>query len=387
MKFDIPKPEKDDIWFYNNEKITILAQVIRPADIRINHNKLIVKAINELQGRVLISTNLYPEYQYGDLLEIICNLKTPEPFNGFAYDRYLAKDKIYSLCYYPKITLISRGNGNLFLDNIYKFKNNLEKIINQSLPEPQSSLLAAILLGSKRGIPTELYEQFSLSGVSHLIAISGLHITILSLILMNIGFYFYLSRKQVFYFLTIILIIYLVIIGFPASAVRAVIMGWLMMFATVCGRQNRSANAVLLTAGIMILINPRILRDDIGFQLSFSAVLGLIYLVPLMENWFGKVPTFLGLRENLKVSLAAQLATAPLIIFYFERISIVGPVVNLLVLPILPYLMMLGIFAVILSLIFFELSIYFFWPVYIGLSYLIIIVEWFSQFEFSAVGF
>jgi len=387
IKFDIPKAQKNDIWFYNNQKINFQGIIVKPVDTRINNIKLTVDAVDNFQGRVLVSTNLYPEYNYGDLLEITCNLKKPEPFEGFAYDRYLAKDKIYSVCYYPKINLISRGQGNFFLEKIYNFKNKLQLTINKNLPEPQASLLSAILLGSKRGIPSELYEQFSLSGTSHLIAISGLHITILSLVLMNLGFYFHLSRKQVFYGLSVILFLYLIIIGFPASAVRAVIMGWLIILAQVCGRQNRSSNALLFAASIMILINPRILRDDIGFQLSFSAVLGLLYLLPLFENLFDRIPNFLGLRENLKVSFVAQIATAPLIIIYFERISLVGPIVNLLVLPILPYLMILGIFALGLSLIFFEISSFLFFPVYLGLTYLIKITELFSQLDFSSLNF
>ncbi|PIX98975.1 DNA internalization-related competence protein ComEC/Rec2, partial [bacterium (Candidatus Howlettbacteria) CG_4_10_14_3_um_filter_37_10] len=120
-----------------------------------------------------------PEYQYGDELEISGKLKTPIVFEDFNYKEFLDKDDIYSVCYKPEIRLVSSDNGNFIYRNLFNFKNKLKKIIARILPEPESSFLSALLLGIKGSIPKDILDNFSKTGISHIIAISGLHITIL----------------------------------------------------------------------------------------------------------------------------------------------------------------------------------------------------------------
>ena len=164
-------------------------------------------------------------------------------------------------------------------------------------------------------------------------------------------------------------------------------MGWLMMLAMYFGRLNRSTNAMLFAASLMILINPKILRDDIGFQLSFCAVIGLIYFLPAIEELLAKFPNPLGIKDSIQVSLAAQLATTPLIIYDFGRLSLIAPLVNLVVLPILPFLMISGFTALFLSLILSGIAQYLFWPVWLVLTYLIKVIEIFSLIPFAAFDF
>lgn len=387
-QFSLPKIEETKIWFYNGQQVKFQGIIIEEPDKRINHTKLTIK-VEQLEnrpmvGKVLVSVSLYPQYQYGDLLEINCKLKSPEPFEEFAYDRYLAKDGIYSQCSYPKVKLINRNNGDWLLTKIYKFKDKLQKIINSNLPEPQASLFSAITLGARRGVPQELSDKFSLTGTSHLIAISGLHITIITVILMKLALACYLPRKKAFWLITVVLAGYITMIGFPPSAVRAALMGWLAMLALNVGRLNRSTNALVFVASLMILVNPKILRDDIGFQLSFCAVLGLIYISPFLGKWLEKLPSYLGLKESLQMTLSAQITTLPLIIYNFGRFSLVGPIVNLLVLPVLPYLMIAGLAAMFLSLFFESIAQYLFWPVWLILIYLIKIIELFSLVPLAA---
>lgn len=392
-QLSIPKIDESKIWFYNGQRVNFEGMVVKEADKRINHTKLTVETSEltvdgqrlTVNGKLLVSVSLYPEYQYGDLVSVYCQLKSPEPFEGFAYDRYLAKSKIYSQCSYPRVKLISRGNGDWLLTNIFKFKARLQQMINSNLPEPQASLFSAITLGARRGVPQELSDKFSITGTSHLIAISGLHITIITVILMKLTSSFYLSRKKSFWLITFILLGYVIMIGFPPSAVRASIMGWLAMLAMYLGRLNRSTNALIFVASLMIFINPKILRDDIGFQLSFCAVLGLIYFSPMIEKWLAKFPSYLGIKESIQVSLSAQITTMPLIVYNFGRLSLIGPVANLLVLPILPYLMIVGFSSLFLSLLW--PTQYLFWPVWLILSYLIKIIELLAMIPYAALNF
>jgi len=382
-QLSLPQTDENKIWFYSNQQVNFTGVVIKEPDIRINHTKLTIKAAElngkQASGKVLVNVGLYPEYQYGDLISINCKLRKPEPIEDFSYDRYLAKEGIYAQCVYPKIELISQNYGNWFLAKIFKFKNKLEVIINNNLPEPPASLFAAIILGARRGIPQGLMDKFNLTGTTHLIAISGFN--------MQLALIFYIPRKKSFWLITFILVIYVIIVGFPASAVRAAIMGWLVIFAMYVGRLNQSTNALILAGSVMILVNPSILRDDVGFQLSFCAVLGLIYLVPFFERWFLNLPSYLGLKESLQLTLAAQLATLPLIVYNFGRISLISPIVNLLVVPIVTYLTVIGFGVLFLSLVFSEISQYLFWPVWLLLSYVIKVIGFFAGIPGSAIDF
>lgn len=380
-------PSSGKISFYNGQNFEFSAVVVKPPDKRLNHTKLTLAVEKPVSGKVLLNVSLYPEYQYGDQLLVNCKLKSPEPFEGFAYDRYLAKSDIYSQCSFAKIKLLSQGNGDWLVTKIFKFKNKLQQIINSNLPEPQASLFSAVSLGARRGVPKALVEKFNLTGTTHLMAISGLHITIFSALLAKIFLSLYFSRQKSFWVITLVLILYIIMIGFPASAVRAGIMGWLVMLAMYLGRLNQSTNAILLAASLMLAFNPKLLLDDIGFQLSFAAVLGIVNFSSYIENWLKNLPNFLGLRDVLVMTFAAQLSTAPLIIFYFERFSLISPVVNLLVVPILPYLMIVGLGALLFSLILPWFSLYLFFPVYFLLTYIIKIIELFSLVPYAVLNF
>ncbi|MFA6322086.1 MAG: ComEC/Rec2 family competence protein [Candidatus Buchananbacteria bacterium] len=390
----LPTTDKNKIWFYNNQKVKFMAWVAAEPDSRIDHNKLTVKTENLIlasgrpvvAGKVLVKTNLYPQYQYGDLLVLTCKLQKPEPIEDFNYDKYLAKDDIYSVCYYPKIELISHDRGNWFLKKIYLFKNYCLATISRNLPEPQASLFAAIILGARRGIPSELNNQFNITGTTHLIAISGFNISILSAILLALVLGLGFTRRQSFWLVSLILLVFIILIGFPASAVRAAIMGWLVILAQHVGRKNDSNQALILAAGLMIFLNPKILRDDAGFQLSFLAVLGLIYFQPKINKMLTILPNTFGLRESLSTTLAAQIATLPLIAYSFGRISLIAPIVNLLVLSVATYLTIFGLFILALAGIFSGWALFLFWPANLLLSYIILVVEMFSQLPWASIN-
>jgi competence protein ComEC len=201
---------------------------------------------------------------------------------------------------------------------------------------------------------------------------------------MNLGLSLYLSRRQAFWFAVLGLLLFITMVGFPASAIRAGIMGFLVLFAQYIGRLNRSGNAILLAAAIMLLVNPKLLRDDIGFQLSFAAACGLIYLAPLIEKYFQKIPNFLSLRDSMVMTLAAQIMTLPLIIYHFDQLSVLAPLVNVLVLPIVPLIMMSGLASLLTGLIWLPIARVAIWLPWLILSYLIKVVELFAEIPFVA---
>ncbi len=338
--FGLAVSSADDISYYNGQEINFTGNIISEPDIRSANQKLKIGNIklrdksSDIKGIVLLTANRYPEYDYGDQLLIKCKLKAPEKFNDFAYDRYLARYNIYSVCYYPKINKLSSDNGNKLLATIYDFKNIVRNKINRNLAEPQSSLAGGILLGDMRNADENLKLAFSRSGLSHLTAVSGMNVSILALVSISILLFVGMKRRYAFYIATLFLVVFIILVGMPASAMRAGIMGFLALLALNIGRLNRITNVLFLTAAVLLFFNPKLLRDDIGFQLSFLAVLGIIYIYPLFNIFSNKMKTawLKGIFDILAITLSAQIFTLPIIAYNFSIISLVAPLSNLLVL-------------------------------------------------------
>jgi competence protein ComEC len=272
----------------------------------------------------------------------------------------------------------------------------LQNKINFSLSEPEASLANAIFLGYKKNLPSDLQDNFSKVGISHVMAISGMHIGIISVILMSVLIGFGLKRKHAFYFATFILILYIIIIGFPASAMRAGFMGFLVLWALNLGRLNKITNSIFLTAFLLLLINPKLFRDDIGFQLSFLAVLGIIYFYPFMSGFnekvlknilkSGKLLSILKVIINIFIlTISAQILTLPIVAYNFSGASLISPVSNLLIIWILPFLLVGIMIALVLSLIIPSLSILFFIPVAVMLKYIIFVSNFLVNIPYAYI--
>ncbi|MDP1538827.1 MAG: ComEC/Rec2 family competence protein [bacterium] len=394
------------------QEITLVGLVSAEPDIRDTHTKLTIGNIQlgedengsrSVDGKILVTAEKYPGYKYGDKLKIIGKLKTPQIFDEFNYKDYLAKDGIYSVMYYPGIELAEKNQGNFLYAKILSFKDKLREVIYQNLSPPQSSILAAIILGDKRQISQEWKDKLNYAGVRHLTAISGMHVAILTVILMSflIGLGFW--RQQAFYFSIILIFLFIVMTGFQPSAIRAGIMGGLFLLAQYLGRLNVSSRAIVFAATLMLVHNPLLLKLDVGFQLSFLAMMGIIYLVPIFQNLLHKAPDFLQREENkfssspfaiareLKnisiMTISAQVFTLPILIYNFGYFSAIAPLTNVLVVPLLPFIMGLGFIFTLAGAVWSYFGWFFSLPVWLLLTYLIKIVDWFSGFSFSAFVF
>jgi len=189
-------------------------------------------------------------------------------------------------------------------------------------------------LGDKRRLSEELKEKLNIAGVRHITAISGMHIMILSGVLMYLAMALGLWRGQAFYFALIILILFIIMVGLPASAVRAGIMVFFYLLAEKVGRPKSGSRAIVFAATCMLIANPLLLKLDVGFQLSFLAVMGITYLMPLLQK-------FLKFRL-LAMTLSAQVFTLPILIYNFGYVSFAAPITNILIVPLLPFIMGLG---------------------------------------------
>lgn len=360
-----------------------LSIVSAEPDIRSDGVRYIVKDKYN-KNKYYLKSTLYPRYDYGDELEISCQLNKPESSEDFRYDMYLARYGVFAECQNATIKKISSGEGNIVLQSIFGFKKIVSQKINSLWHEPYASFMAGLLYGYRGGLG-ELNDMFSRTGITHIVAISGYNITIIVSILITICVQVYIPRKKAFWIIVGGIILFVLFTGASASVVRAGIMGIIVLLSKQTGRLSRIGNVLLLTAVIMVLQNPLVLVWDAGFQLSFISTCGLVYLSPLFVQWFKKLPEKFGIKESLISTLSAIMATLPLILFQFGRLSIVAPVVNILVLWIIPYLMLIGFVATVFGFIFFPFGQVLAWVGLVGLKYIVFVVKWFSGLPFAAI--
>jgi competence protein ComEC len=176
-------------------------------------------------------------------------------------------------------------------------------------------------------------------------------------------------------------------IGAPASAVRAGIMAVVFMTAQYFGRLSAASRAVTFAAVLMLFFNPLLLKLDIGFQLSFLAVLGMIYLQPFFSNLLKKIPNpgVFPLRATLSATISAQVFTLPILIYNFGRVYMISPFTNVLIVPFLgPITVFIFIFGL-AGMIFWGFGLILSWPVWLFLSYIVRIIDWSSRIPWASV--
>lgn len=250
--------------------------------------------------------------------------------------------------------------------------------LDSLFPEPAASFAAGILLGARRSIPYAVLEDFRRAGLTHILAISGYNIIIL--IVFVTAIFSFLPRKISTWISLAVILLFTLLVGASASVVRAAIMGSLSLFARLVGRKSSGMRALFITAGIMILFDPRILFDDIGFQLSFAATAGILLFAERIKFFLKKIPEAFAIRTSLATTLAAQVFTTPLIFWHFGGISFIAPLANIVILPLVP-LLMLGSF---LSLIFGKILAA---PTWILFTIVLKLIHFFASLPFAFIDF
>lgn len=391
--------DENDIRVYNDSgAVEIKGMVSQMPDIRDKSARLTlaiaeIKLENgwqEAKGTVLAVVPRYPEYSYGDLLDVTGELQTPLTFEDFDYKGYLEHQGIYTTIYYPKAELLESGHGSPVLAWIYNLRANLAQKLAEALPEPQASLAQGILLGLRGNIPTDLNNDFKSSGTSHILAISGQNLAIMAGILLAIGLWLFGRRHYLYVWLALVVIwFYAIITGMSPPVVRSAIMASIFLFAEVLGRQRSSLGALVLTAAVMAGINPYIL-GDVSFQLSFAGIAGLIFIFPMLSD-FGKrlitaraknegfvIKTVNAAIDIMSASLAATITTWPLLAYYYGFFSLPGPLATFFLTPVLPIIIILGSLTMLVGLASGTVAQVFGWVLWLLLSYMIALVRGFG---------
>lgn len=264
----------------------------------------------------------YPEIHYGDTVIV----------EGFVENDFLKK---------PKLIEIKKGNNILV-----KLRSRLIGFYKASLPEPHSSLIAGMVLGSKN-MPEVFWETLRNTGTAHVVVASGTNVTLTASFLLGISTYFFRRRTAII--LALIGISgYVFLSGLDAPIVRAAIMGGLTFIAQLKGKVATGFRTLIITSYIMLFIRP-LWITDLGFILSFVATLSLMIFQNKVNEKLKFLPGFL--REGLSTSIAAQIGVAPIIYASFGQFNILSPIINALILWTTPFIMVLGMISGIVGLI------------------------------------
>ncbi len=319
-------------------------------------------------GQLLLIVPLFPIYHYGDRLRVIGKPEAPKTFETdmglpdgkagriFDYPAYLHARGIGAIMYQPQIEFLNENRGVKLVGSLFAFKTAFLNQLGQALPEPQASLLGGLVVGGKRSLGEVWQERFRRAGLIHLVVLSGYNLTIIGVGIAWLFTALRLRRTLALSLAVLAIIFFALMVGGGASVIRAAVMAIIVILARLTGRSYDAGRALVTAMIVMVIINPLILVNDIGFQLSCLATAGLIYGAPLIERWFNFVPATLGLRGTITTTIAAQLAVLPWLLWVMGQVPIYALVTNILVVPFVPFTMLLTAIIGLAGLIFSPLT-------------------------------
>ncbi|MFA4819195.1 MAG: ComEC/Rec2 family competence protein [Patescibacteria group bacterium] len=319
---------------------SFIATVTSGPRIRGVNVRYTVKTDSSYKGLVEVLAKPYPSYKAGDILQIDCAEVSAVSF------LYLQHKSVWRQCAWPKIFVIGQAKANI--------KTGLGRLrwlagvkINKLLPMPFATLATGMLWGDDTGLPDKLVKNFRATGTTHLLAVSGFNVSVLVQIIFIVLISFALRRQTASVAAIGLVGLFVIFTGAEPSVVRAGIMGSVVLLAGLVGRPADKANVLLGTAAVMLSFSPTLIFD-LGWQLSFASMVGLSTVGPVLRKKFDWLPEKYGLRDSLSQTLAATLATLPIIVWQIGQVSLVSPLANVLIGPVVVLVFVLGLPLVLL---------------------------------------
>lgn len=349
--------------------------------------------------KVLVSAPLYSPVQYGDRIEVRGKLERPGIIEGedggrdFDYGEYLAKDDIYYTLSFAEVEIVSSGHGHPIKAALFKIKRSVVDQARVILSEPYASLLLGLIVAGRDAMPADILEEFRRAGVIHIVVLSGFNITLIAEFLRRLFQHLFIFARvsrfaQAPSLAAIIgVLLFVVMTGGEATVVRAALMALTVILARLFGRAYSAPRALLVAGFLMLLENPKILVFDPSFQLSFLATLGLIYLMPVIDKGLarGAFRSWEQIRTTLSQTLATQLAVLPLLIYSMGDVSLVSLPANMLILLTVPYTMLIGFLAIVVS----YPSVILAWPLtfatHLLLSWILFVSQTLGNLSFATI--
>ncbi len=390
-RMEISKPDSSVFDGKVGESITIKAIVKNEPNEKYGAYNFVVK-----KDGIGINIRGKGEYipKYGDELLVSGKLELPENFDTdqgkeFDYVSYLYKDDIFYKIENAKYEFVSAGHGNRIISSLISIKqfviNGFQRVFTLS----EANLLAGLNLGEKSAIDTEFRDDLITTGTIHIIALSGYNVTII----VNAMRDFFaeilgLSVRVASYMGVISVVLFVLLTGLQSSAVRAGIMAIITIYSRMQGKPYNAFRALIFAGFLMLMFNPKYLVYDVSFQLSFLATLGIIFITPILERKFARVPKkflyIIPLREALAVTLGAQIGVYPYIVYKMGTLSIISLPANILILPAIPFAMGFGMLAGVLGAFSEVLGFPFVYITHYLLLYIENLVRFFASIPFAS---
>lgn len=402
----LPVIDEKHLQFYNDSGVVELRGIInRAPDVRDKSTHLYfsvdeIKIDGEWQsvtGQVLVFVPNYPAYDYGDELQVRGKIETPQSFEDFDYQGYLANQGIYSTMVYPGIEVLDTGRGFAPLSWVYSVRDRLSRTMTEVLPEPQATIAQGMILGVRGNITPSLQESFILSGTAHILIISGSQFNIVAGIVVSTGIWLFGKKRYLYVWLALAAIwVYALLTGMSPPVIRSAIMVSLFLAADLFGRQKNVMTALAFAASLMIAFTPALLWDA-SFQLTFMATLGMVLVAPKLqalgkkaigaalgeEGWI--VSTTNWVSDNFFITLGVMVVIWPILAHYFGMFSVVGAVATLLVLPALPALIVTGALAASVGVFILPVGQILGWLAWLFASYMLLIINGFADMPIASV--
>lgn len=331
--------------------------------------------------RLVLTAGRFPRYSEGDELlirgsfEPVAKLATIHP----EYAAYLTDQGVQLTVGFPEVEVVSRYSAWLA-----GARRAVRQQVERVFAEPEASLVLAVITGERGTLPEELEQNFRLTGVTHLLSISGFHMSLMVGMLFLLLLLLPLSPWWRTGVALTIMWLYLTFIGSPPAATRAVLFWSATLIALRLGLLVSLPTVVLFALIAMATHDPLLLRN-IGFQLSTLAVIGIGLIMFLARGYLPHRPWLHWLGLSVLVTLGATLTTWPVILYHFGNISFISPVANLLVQPVFPVLMMVSLVTLVVSLVFLPVALFGAWVVGLLYDWLDMVTQWLAALPGAAI--
>lgn len=290
-------------------------------------------------GLIQTKVSKFVDINKGDLITMEVMLEKPENFEEFDYVEYLKSNNIYATAKLSRVLKIDR-TPHRFGSTINTFRSMIVTKINTNFPDPHAKLLAGMLIGTREQFSPMFANNLSISGTTHVVAVSGYNISLIINSIMSVAGF--VHRKILVRISYAGLILFLLIVGIDnIPALRATMMGFALLTAMMQGRRSSGLLVLLFVALIMHLQNPFTYRS-LSFQLSFAATFGLMllstHLTKITQKFIPKA-----LNEDVATTLTAILVTFPVTFANFGKITTYALLANVLIAPLIPIISFSGI--------------------------------------------
>ena len=359
-----------------------------------------------VEWKILLSSSQYPEFNYWDSLRIFWKIKTPFEGEDFSYKNFLLMNWIYWVINHGKVNKILEksfseinNNKNInflnkiknfyelekfnFFKKIFTFKEQFLEKINKIYPSPHSAFLSGLLIWDRKWLPDDVKSDFQKNWLAHIVAISWYNITII--IILISGIFFFLPRRIWIILSSISIIVFTIFVWASSAVIRASIMWILWLLALYHGREKNILILILLTILVMSMRNPMMLWWDVWFHLSILAVFGIVYLVKIFEKFTKNFKNYFWIKEVILMTVSASLMTFPIISYNFWMVSLISPIANLTVDPLIPLSMLFGFLSIIFP--FYFLQQFFGFLTYSILDLALKLSHFFAWLDFSFVDY